>query len=68
MSSPLILMHPSELAGCCPSCHRAATFALIGVQTWPPSVVARTQLPPQMGLYLCPHCETCVSEVELLKS
>jgi len=52
----------------CPSCHHHVTFALIGVQTWPLKVVARTNLPPQIGLYSCPHCITSVSETTLLSA
>jgi hypothetical protein len=65
-SQSMLLQHPSTLNGGCPACHHYGTFTLIGVQKWPLKVAAHTNLPPQMGLYACPNCDTTVSETVLL--
>jgi hypothetical protein len=67
-NSSMLLEHPSTMSGCCPSCHQLVSFTLIGVQKWPLQVVAATNLPPQVGLYGCPHCSTSVSETSLVNT
>jgi hypothetical protein len=63
----MLLQHPPTIAHHCPSCNHQVIFMLIGVQTWPVRVAERINQPEHIGLYNCPHCETSVSETELMR-
>jgi hypothetical protein len=56
---------PTTLATNCPSCKEHTVFTFIGIQTWPPKLVAAANIKPTTTLWRCESCLTTISDVNL---
>lgn len=50
----------------CPTCHHTVSFEFAYVQHWPKRVADALDLPTKMYYWHCPHCQSTLSELELL--
>ncbi len=51
---------------CCPSCEKISTFTPAGVQYIPKHIAAAAGLPEAVNLYHCDHCQSTISDQDLM--
>ena len=59
-------MTAGKQRACCPSCEYISTFTPAGVQHIPKHIAAAAGLPPTVYLYHCDHCQSTISDQDLM--